>query len=546
MHFSKRFFAAALAFALFFSLLCAVLPAYAASGPQLKTTLRDGALQRGSRKTFDVWASNAAGQKIKCFVTLNDEELSPTWDDSEKTSYTLHFTKEGDNLVTVSATSDGGQRTQLSYRINYQKANPGDYIGSAIFSIEAFTIGCGYLIAPVSVPIYEGETSAQQLIRLLHKNGLVGYYGGRVDSAFYLAYIADGTASNAKYNNYQKSGTASSPRKLGISPSVPAILRPYLEKTMTFYDPDDYAKNWTGYLGEFAITNGSGWMYCINNVFPNVGFADSFLGDGDVVRVQFTLGYGADIGGFGAIGTEIPDVSVQPSGGYFAVSDKDGLTKALCRAAQSSAFSAQNVQAAYEKAVECMAALDASQSTVNAAASALQSAVSNPVWESETTAAPTTAPAQSSAAAAPSHSQGQTAPGKTPGNTSAPLGSAANGDSFQESETPAVSEENEALTTAAEQLPHDTAAEPSKGNAPVQSKGTAPLIIGILIGVLLLCGIAAALFFLLRHRRAEKTAPERTEPEKEGGDLSESEKSKAKAGEAEQEKAEKKGTHDDA
>ena len=161
MHFSKRFFAAALAFALFFSLLCAVLPAYAASGPQLKTTLRDGALQRGSRKTFDVWASNAAGQKIKCFVTLNGEELSPAWDDSEKTSYTLHFTKEGDNLVTVSATSDGGQRTQLSYHINYQKANPGDYIGSAIFSIEAFTIGCGYLIAPVSVPIYEGETSAQ-------------------------------------------------------------------------------------------------------------------------------------------------------------------------------------------------------------------------------------------------------------------------------------------------------------------------------------------------------------------------------------------------
>ena len=79
MHFSKRFFAAALAFALFFSLLCAALPAYAASGPQLKTTLRDGALQRGSRKTFDVWASNAAGQKIKCFVLLNGEELSPTW-----------------------------------------------------------------------------------------------------------------------------------------------------------------------------------------------------------------------------------------------------------------------------------------------------------------------------------------------------------------------------------------------------------------------------------------------------------------------------------
>lgn len=138
-----------------------------------------------------------------------------------------------------------------------------------------------------------------------------------------------------------------------------------------------------------------------------------------------------------------------------------------------------------------------------------------------------------------------TAPGKTPGSASAPQGSASDGDRFQESETPAVSEENEALTTAAEQLPHDTAAEPSKGNAPVQSKEAAPPIIGILIGVLLLCGIAAALFFLLR-RRAGKTAPEKTEPEKEGSDMPENEKSKAKAGEAEQEKAEKKGTHDNA
>lgn len=509
MHFSKRFFAAALAFALFFSLLCAALPAYAASGPQLKTTLRDGALQRGSRKTFDVWASNSAGQKIKSIVELNGKELSPTWDDTEKTSYTLHFTEEGENLVTVKATSDGGQRTQLSYRINYQKANPGDYIGSAIFSIEAFTIGCGYLIAPVSVPIYEGETSAQQLIRLLHKNGLVGYYGGSVDSAFYLAYIADGTASNARYNNYQKSGTASSPRKLGISPSVPAILRPYLEKTMTFYDPDDYAKNWTGYLGEFAITNGSGWMYCINNVFPNVGFADSFLGDGDVVRVQFTLGYGADIGGFGAIGTEIPDVSVQPSGGYYSVADKDGLTKAICNARQSSGFSAKNVQAAYEQAVDCMATLNASQSAVNAAANALRSAVANPVWESET-ASPSTSPSP-----APTSPSDRTAPllstetkrGSSK-QTTAETGTAEEAFRTSEAESFSFSEETGVQSKSlGESNDHPTQ---NKSENPRETVRALPLILGSSISVLLLCAIGAVLFFL--HRR--KTHPGGNDHEK--------------------------------
>ena len=36
-------------------------------------------------------------------------------------------------------------------------------------------------------------------------------------------------------------------------------------------------KTGKSHLGEFVITNGSGWMYSVNNVFPNVGFADTYL-----------------------------------------------------------------------------------------------------------------------------------------------------------------------------------------------------------------------------------------------------------------------------
>lgn len=250
-------------------MLIAIIPAAAASGPSLKTTLTDNITQRGSKKTFDVWARNAAGEKIVATVKLNGRKIDPTWDDSEKASYTLVFTTEGQNTVTVSASSDGGKKKTLTYHISYQKAKEGEKIGTAVWSVEAFTIGCGYIIAPVEMPIYEGETSAEQLIRLLHDNGLVGYYGGTVKSSFYLAYIADGTATGEKYNNYTKSGAAKKPRKLNLSPSIPSLLVPYLEDTMTFFDADDYIKNWRGYLGEFAFTNGSGWMYCVNNVFPD-------------------------------------------------------------------------------------------------------------------------------------------------------------------------------------------------------------------------------------------------------------------------------------
>lgn len=36
---------------------------FAAAGPTLRTTLSDNTTQRGSKKTFDVWARNASGEK---------------------------------------------------------------------------------------------------------------------------------------------------------------------------------------------------------------------------------------------------------------------------------------------------------------------------------------------------------------------------------------------------------------------------------------------------------------------------------------------------
>ena len=357
-------------------LIIAALPVSAA-GPTVTTTLVDGAVQRGSKKNFDVWARNASGEKIKATVRLNGDKVEPTWDDNEKTSYTLVFTSEGANTVTVTATSDGGRRRELNYTIYYRRAADGEAIGTAVWSVEAFTLGCGYIVYPMYVPIYEGETAAAQLVRMLSDSGYVSYCGGSLDSSFYLAYIADGASGAARYNNYARFGSPSSPRSLDITPSIPSMLVPHLESTMTYFDPNDYA-NWRGHLGEFVISNGSGWMFSVNNIFPNVGFADCYLSDGDVVRVQFTLGYGADIGGFGAMGTEIPDVDVQPSGGYFGVADKDGLTRAICDARASGLLDRMNVALAYAQALAAMEQLDASQSTIGSVSDALRYAVANP------------------------------------------------------------------------------------------------------------------------------------------------------------------------
>ena len=54
--------------------------------------------QKGSRRTFDVIARDADGNKLPVSdvkVTLNGAAVNPNWDDAVKTSYTLKFTEAG-------------------------------------------------------------------------------------------------------------------------------------------------------------------------------------------------------------------------------------------------------------------------------------------------------------------------------------------------------------------------------------------------------------------------------------------------------------------
>ncbi len=55
-------------------------------------------------------------------------------------------------------------------------------------------------------------------------------------------------------------------------------------------------------LYEFDCGELSGWMYKVNEWFPNYGCSRYQLQDGDVICWQYTCDLGADIGGFNAIG----------------------------------------------------------------------------------------------------------------------------------------------------------------------------------------------------------------------------------------------------
>lgn len=56
-------------------------------------------------------------------------------------------------------------------------------------------------------------------------------------------------------------------------------------------------------LYEFDCGEGSGWMYKVNDWFPNYGCSRYQLSDGDIIQWVFTCNYGEDVGGGYVLGS---------------------------------------------------------------------------------------------------------------------------------------------------------------------------------------------------------------------------------------------------
>ncbi|MBU5294566.1 DUF4430 domain-containing protein [Anaerosalibacter bizertensis] len=142
-------------------------------------------------------------------------------------------------------------------------------VGTITFALERFTLGQGYFVEPMEVPIYKGENCRDILDRILGKENVIGKYD-------YVEAIKG--ADKGEIN-------------------IPEELLSMIEENPTNGQSFHGELNEPGQLGEFDYSSMSGWMYSVNNVLPNVGMNAYTPKDGDVFRVHFTLwGYGADLG----------------------------------------------------------------------------------------------------------------------------------------------------------------------------------------------------------------------------------------------------------
>ncbi|MCM1149003.1 MAG: S-layer homology domain-containing protein [Butyricicoccus sp.] len=219
------------------------------------------------------------------------------------------------------------------------KSDPAGTVTVAV-SVDANTLGLGYIIKPALVEIPRNTQASVVITDLLKKNGYSYDYTGRsIEDGFYLE---------------------------GIEPvdQTEATVAPFIVDAMGGESEIWYGDRSDDFLGEFDYCNMSGWMYSVNGSFPGVGAASWNMGDGEVMRWQFTVyGYGADLN---ADNSTWGASSIIPTLG-----NKDELTWAVAGLRAEKSDAELEKSDAYKKAMEVLQDPAATQSQIDAAYDAL-------------------------------------------------------------------------------------------------------------------------------------------------------------------------------
>ena len=186
--------------------------------------------------------------------------------------YNTYLTQEGANTITITATDKDGYTATRSWTVYYEK---GDV--TVTVSVEATTVGLGYLIPPTQVTVPGGTDVMSIVLDLLEKNGYT-HTGG----SDYLASIAKPGINNGYH----------------IDPELmDLIITDGMDAFGAGRDPKPGSMD---SLGEFDYYRWSGWMFSYNGRYPGYSMSACKPQDGAVIRLRYTLALGKDIGGFSA------------------------------------------------------------------------------------------------------------------------------------------------------------------------------------------------------------------------------------------------------
>ena len=214
----------------------------------------------------------------------------------------------------------------------------------AVISVEAFTIGCGYVLEPTEVEFNEGDTVDKLFTKALDDNNIA--YEASTSSGFYLESIDFPHTENIP--SYITDKVISHDEETGED-----ML--FGEEIDEDYSPES--------LGQSDYTYFSGWMYTVNAPTAeslSLAMSQYEVHDDDVIRIQFSLDCGSEIGIANLMGMPIYGFHSD----FYPVADKTELTRAIARANASENSPQLN---ALNKMKRTAANLPAAQDEVNGA-----------------------------------------------------------------------------------------------------------------------------------------------------------------------------------
>ena len=204
-------------------------------------------------------------------VSVNGTVVSaPISQSGYQFGYTAYLSNVGANTITITATDGDGYSATRSWTVYYEN---GDI--TVTVSVEATTVGLGYLVPPTEVTVPGGTDAWSIVEKVLTENGY-----GTSGSGSYLSAI-------------QRSGICS-----GFfidSELMELIMADGMDENGAGLDPEPFSMD---SLGEFDFYRWSGWMYSYNGSYPGYGLNVCKPQDGSVIRVRYTLALGKDIGGY--------------------------------------------------------------------------------------------------------------------------------------------------------------------------------------------------------------------------------------------------------
>lgn len=204
-------------------------------------------------------------------VSVNGTVVSaPISQSGYQFGYTTYLSNEGANTITITATDADGYSATRSWTVYYEN---GDI--TVTVSVEATTVGLGYLVAPTEVTAPGGTDAWTVVQQVLTENGYTVSGSGSYLSAIQRSGICSGFFIDSEL--------------------MELIMADGMDENGAGLDPQPFSMD---SLGEFDFYRWSGWMYSYNGSYPGYGMNVCKPQDGSVIRVRYTLAMGKDIGGY--------------------------------------------------------------------------------------------------------------------------------------------------------------------------------------------------------------------------------------------------------